>query len=104
MSESVPPTIDARHLLAFLGNAPFFYGKTLAAEENSVVDVEFDEDAQQIEGTVTESGEEYAPMIQVRLDNEEWKIDSCECTCDAPGICSHIAALAIISNKIASQP
>ncbi|MCZ4149152.1 hypothetical protein BZG21_32505, partial [Escherichia coli] len=104
MTESVPPTIDARHLLAFLGNVPFFYGKNLAAEANSVVDVEFDENIGQIEGTVTDSGEEFSPMIQVHLEGGEWKIESCECTCDAPGICSHIAALAITSNKIASQP
>ena len=52
MSDSVPPTIDARHLLRYLGDVPFFYGKNIAAQENSVVDVEFDESTRQIEGTV----------------------------------------------------
>lgn len=104
MSNSVPPTIDARHLLAFLGDVPFFYGKNLAAEENSVVDVEFDESTGQIEGTVKASGEEFSPMIQVQEVENEWKIELCECSCDKPGICAHIAALAIVSNKIASMP
>lgn len=104
MSDSVPPTIDARHLLRYLGDVPFFYGKNIAAEENSVVDVEFDESTRQIEGTVRANDEEFSPMIQVHQVDDEWKIELCECTCDKPGICPHIAALAIVSNKIASLP
>lgn len=104
MSNSVPPTIDARHLLAFLGDVPFFYGKNLATEENSVVDVEIDETTGQIEGTVRAADEEFSPMIQVQQVDDEWKIELCECSCDKPGICAHIAALAIVSNKIASMP
>ncbi|ALG28139.1 hypothetical protein AOZ07_03425 [Glutamicibacter halophytocola] len=104
MSDSVPPTIDARHLLRYLGDVPFFYGKNIAAEENSVVDVEFDESTRQIEGTVRANGEEFSPMIQVQMAGDDWQIELCECTCDKPGICAHIAALAIVSNKIASQP
>lgn len=103
MTESVPPTIDARHLLSFLGNVPFFYGTKLAAEENSVVDVEFDESLGQIEGVVSEAGEEFSPMLQIRRSAEGWQIESCECTCDKEGICAHIAALALTSNKLASR-
>ncbi|WP_440101283.1 DEAD/DEAH box helicase [Glutamicibacter mishrai] len=104
MSDSVPPTIDARHLLRYLGDVPFFYGKNIAAQENSVVDVEFDESTRQIEGTVRANDEEFSPMIQVQQEGNDWKIELCECTCEKPGICAHIAALAIVSNKIASLP
>ncbi|UXN31922.1 SWIM zinc finger family protein [Glutamicibacter sp. M10] len=69
-----------------------------------MVDVEFDETTGQIEGTVRAADGEFSPMIQVQQVDDEWKIELCECSCDKPGICAHIAALAIVSNKIASMP
>ncbi len=102
MTNAVPPTIDARHLLAFLGNVPFFLGKKLADEANAVVDVEFDESSGEIEGTVHADGEEYSPMIQVRRAASGWEISSGACDCDNPAICPHIAALALTSNKLSS--
>ncbi len=100
MTNAVPPTIDARHLLAFLGNVPFFHGKKLADEANAVVDVEFEESSGQIEGTVFAGGEDFSPMIQLRRGASGWEIDSGECSCDTRGICPHIAALVLTSNKL----
>lgn len=102
MTNSVPPTIDARNLLAFLGNVPYFFGKKLSDEANAVTGVEFNESTLQVEGHVTDADTEYSAMVQLRRGATGWEIDSGSCNCDNTEICSHIAALMLTSNKQAA--
>ena len=102
MTNSVPPVVDARTLLAFLGNVPYFFGKQLSEKTDAVTNVEFDETTNIVEGLVLETGEEYSPELHLRRGATGWEIESAGCTCDNDSICSHIAALALTSNKQAT--
>ncbi|WP_404289320.1 DEAD/DEAH box helicase [Glutamicibacter arilaitensis] len=104
MTDSVPPLIDARHLLAYLGDVPFFFGQQLAKNEESVVDVAFDESTSVISGTVLEDGQEFSPTLTVIRSASGWSIDFSACSCDKGSVCPHIAALALTANKIAKLP
>lgn len=100
----MPPTIDARHLLAYLGNVPFFFGQKLAANEEAVIDVAFDADTGMISGTVIEDGTEFSPILHLIRAASGWNVDRSECSCDKDSVCPHVAALALASNKISQRP
>ena len=100
----MPPLIDARHLLAYLGDVPFFFGQQLAKKDESVVDVAFDESSSVISGTILEDDQQFVSTITVVRSATGWTVESTDCSCNKGSVCPHVAALALTANKIANQP
>lgn len=104
MTIAVPPLVDARHLLSYLGNLPYFLGNQLAADLQAVTAVAFDESTGEVSGQVTKDEQGFAPRLRLGRGTAGWRVEASECTCGHDGVCEHVAALALASNKLASQP
>ncbi|GAB3621833.1 DEAD/DEAH box helicase [Glutamicibacter endophyticus] len=103
------PILDSRVLLAYLGNAPYFYGQQLAARESVAISCEFDNEKHTITGRILETAEEQEepqvlaePGLKLVRSGSGWQIDEAWCDCDQAPKCKHVAALAIASGKQAS--
>ena len=100
----MPPTLDARVLLSFFGNGPYFYGQALAKDPEAVTEVVFNQDEGRLTGQVAKDGQAFTVGLTLLDQGRGWFIKDFDCTCPAEQDCEHGAALAVAANRIASRP
>lgn len=102
MTNAVPPQVDGRTLLAYLGNLPYFLGQQLAGTPGAVSGVHFAADNAELRGEVKDEDDTFQPRVQLERATTGWQIRQAQCTCEVEGPCRHEAALVLAANKLAT--